>query len=213
MTSRLVQESAKKRAGKAEGGAQRLASSEVWSNAKKLGQSRWTFVGIFVAALAVLAAWNVQITLDQRSLDRQASSLAISSDVTLPDPSRLDPDIAAARQQFRQSQDAAVAGFSDPQISRMLIDLGSQHSVVVNFTDIERENFLELEGQSFPAKLVAMSVDGSIDDLIAYVTTLENGAIEGLEIQSNRITGTAEDGYSAQINAAIYRQLLDRDEE
>ena len=137
MTSRLVQDSAEERARKSGGGAQRFTSSEAWVNAKKVAQSRWTFIGLFVAVLAVLAAWNVQITLDQRSLDRQADSLALSTGVALPDPSRLDSEIAAAQQQFRQSQDAAVAGFSDPEISRRLIDLGTQHSVVVNFTDIE----------------------------------------------------------------------------
>ena len=58
-----------------------------------------------------------------------------------------------------------------------------------------------------------MSVDGSIGDLIAYVTQLEGGAIEGLEIQSNRITSTTNEGYNAQLNVAVYRQLLDRDDE
>ncbi len=213
MTSRFAQQSVEDFGDSAPKSSQRLSASEAWSSVKKASQNRWVYLGVFVAALVALGTWNVQITLTERTLSDQEAALAGTTNVALPDPAVVAPDIEAAQQRLNDTQDAFLAGFSDPQISRLLIDLGAEHSVTVNFTDIEPESFMEVEGRTFPAKLVAMSADGSIDDLVSYTTALENGAIEGLEIQSTRIASRTEEDFTAQINVAVYRQLLDRDEE
>lgn len=190
-----------------------VSASESLDAVKKIARSQWTVVAIVVGVLTFLAAWNVQISLTQSDLDKEVASLEASTGVALPDPDRLNPEIAAAEAELARTQETFLAGFSDPQISRRLIDIGIEHGVVVNFTDIEPEKFAQVEGQTFPAKLVTLSVDGHIDDLIAYVTALEAGAIEGLEVQTTKIAGRDEAAYNVQINAAVYRQLLDRDDE
>lgn len=190
-----------------------LSFDVVSAELKKRVFSRWTFIAVILISVTALAAWNVQISLQEGDLNGQVDDLAATTGATLPNPAELEQAIATAEQNLLVTQESSLLGVPDAQLSLMLIDVGYENGVNVFYTDIEPEKFQSIGEKTFPAKEILLSVEGKLPELNAFIESLEQGAIEGLEIQSTDLAWQPPDTYRAIITTSVYRQLTDQDRE
>ncbi len=190
-----------------------LSFDVISAELKKRVFSRWTFIAVILISVTALAAWNVQISLQEGDLNSQVDDLAATTGATLPNPAELEQAIATAEENLLLTQETSLLGVPDAQLSLMLIDVGYDNGVNVFYTDIEPEKFQNIGDKTFPAKEILLSVEGELPKLTAFIESLEQGAIEGLEIRSTDLAWQPPDTYRAIITTSVYRQLVDQDRE
>ena len=170
---------------------------------------KWVIGSIAAIGLTALAVWNIQITLVERDVNKRLASAQSAGEVPLPSLAQINGDLSAAEADLELAREAIVAGLADARLSLELISLGDESGIWVRSTALSPESFESVGDRSFPAKSVQVVADAPIDNTIAYVEALDEGAIEGLEIFSLDMSRRSPTSYRTVINSLAYRQLTD----
>lgn len=193
----------------AAGSRERIAS--LLDPAFKRLKNRLVILGIF-AIVYLLLGWTYWVaSSDRQALSGDINSLRAELSVNPAQTAGLEADLASYTSAISAAREQQILILKDSGILEKILLTTESAGVTVASAGISDNSVAPLGEDIYEVTPILLQVDGSLEQLEAFIRELEGRAITSMEVDSSSIT-SSEEGYSATIRAIVYNKPVSPDD-